>query len=287
LGAKLKRERNPEFEMHKEDVRQQWRERGFAILPHLLDIAQVTHLHSICEAALEKWRTLNQGVSLSAANMMHLTSVEYFKDDPRELLALLEIISDERVLTVLELLTDDPPLFNNTQYLFNPKLGVRAGEWHRDAQFGAPDEATERIRMAKLIAVHLQIALLPDDSVEYVSESQSRLDTLEERQIRRGLNGKEKTSSEMPGAVRILLNRGDGLVFNGWGIHRGHLYDSKKPRSVLDITYGSGRVDWYTPPPTCFSSTAWVSGLKPHALLFYERFINAYSHKWEKGEYDY
>lgn len=275
--------------MCQKDIKNQWHEKGYFVLPRLFDLAHVTQLRSICDDILEQWRTSNRLAASSTVNIMHhLTRIEYFKHAPTRLLALLEVISDERIISLLEQLTNRPLLFNNTQYLFNPMLGGRRlGEWHRDVQFGVLDEENEQVRMAKIIAIHLHLALLPDDSLEYVPGSQNRSDTLEEQQIRRGLHGKENTSPEMAGAVRISLNHGDVLVFNSWGLHRGRLYDPEKRRSVLDITYGSDQADWYTPPPTCFSSPAWVSGLKPQALLFFERFINVYGQRWEKGEYNY
>jgi hypothetical protein len=226
-------------------------------------------------------------------NMAYLTEPRYFTHSLPEgapaLTTLLERIADERILKRLRHFYDCELLFHNTQYFFEPATHSHAGAWHRDGQFGAPNqEITDEIeqrRYAETIVVHVHIALLADDHFEIVPGSHARWDTPEELAIRRGRAGRQKNESEMPGAVRVRLAAGDACFFSAWSIQRGN-YFAHVPRRTFDVIYGTP-AEWATPPPTCFLNPEVLEHLSPAARHFFTRFITAHHERWGRGEFDY
>ena len=59
----------------------------------------------------------------------------------------------------------------------------------------------------------MQIALVANDDFELVRGSHARYDSAEEYAVRLADGGAHSTD-EMPGAVRIVLEPGDGVLFN-------------------------------------------------------------------------
>jgi hypothetical protein len=273
--------------MNNHSFNEQWRRDGYLVVRQLFDAAAVAELRAICDDVLCRW--LNEAADAERAanstNMAYLTEPRYFTEKPPCLSALLEAIAHRRILATLDELSDRELLFHNTQYFFNPASRSRAGDWHRDQQFGAPDEATEKSRMRRTIGLHLHLAFLPDDNLEIVPGSHARWDTREEWAIRHGIDGRKKNEAALPGAERILLEAGDGCFFSAWAIHRGS-YLADRPRRTFDIIYGTP-ADWHTPPPTCFLAPSVLDNLSPPARHFFERFIAAYKDKWRTGQFDY
>ena len=266
-----------------------WNERGYVVVPGLFGPALVGRLRRICDRVLAQWvaESPKPSEAANSTNMAYLTEPRYFPARRGELTALLEAVADERVLDTLRLLLGAEPLFHNTQYFFDPADETRDGDWHRDQQFGAPDDETEKSRMREHAGVHLHVAFLPDDNLEYVPGSHARWDTAAELAIRRGASGAKRNSPEMSGAERIALGSGDGVFFSAWGIHRGR-YVAGRPRRTFDAIYGtaSPHPAWFTPPPTCFLSEGALDGLSEGARAFYERFADHYRRRWLSGEYD-
>ena len=272
--------------MNHETIKNQWNDRGYVVIPQLLGAARVEELRELCDSILEKWiqESPFPKKAANSTNMAYLTEPRYFSQHPEQLNILLSAIADENIFAVLDCIFDGKPLFHNTQYFFNPASYTRGGDWHRDQQFGAPDEETEKLRMQNTVGIHVHIAFLPDDNLEYVPGSQVRWDTPEELEIRKNLNGKKKNSPEIPNATRIHLDTGGAVFFSAWGIHRGN-YIADLPRRTFDAIYGTSP-DWYTPPPTCFLQPGVLYNLTPLAQTFFGRFIDTYKDKWLKGEYN-
>jgi hypothetical protein len=220
--------------------------------------------------------------------MAYLTEPRYFRPTPEHLTTLLNSIADGKILSIVSEIIGEEPLFHNTQYFFDPANETRGGDWHRDQQFGARDEEEERQRMSRTVGIHVHIALLPDDNLEFVPGSHARWDTDEELAIRKGKEGRAKNSAEMPNAHRIHLASGDAAIFSAWGIHRGN-YIAGVPRRTLDFIYGGApdwSVHWATPPPSCFLDERLLDDLTPPARRFFERFIETYREKWLSGDYE-
>jgi len=272
--------------MNKEQVKHRWDRNGYFVVPRLFDLSSVKELRKICNRVLGQW--LNESrdprASSDLINMAYLTEPRYFEDHPAQLTTLLEAVADEKILSLLEAVFDAELLFHNTQYFFDPRGQSRAGAWHRDQQFVAEDDATEELIRRTTVGVHVHVAFLPDDNLEIVPGSHTRRDTPEELRIRRGLNGRETSADDMPGAVRISLGAGDACFFSAWSIHRGR-YLAEHPRRTFDIIYGTSN-QWAVPPPTCFLRPDVLRGVSEPARRFFRRFIDAYKPAWEKGEYD-
>lgn len=265
-------------------IRERWRANGFVVIPQLFDAARVRELRTICDDVLAQWMDYSAAEfdAANSTNMAYLTEPQYFIEHPARLHSLLETVTDEKILATLAELMDGEPLFHNTQYFFNPATETRAGDWHRDQQFDAPDEATERARMLSHVGIHVHIAFAPDDHLEFVPGTHARWDTPEERRIRKNLDGCKANSDEMPGAERLRLEAGDAAFFSAWGIHRGR-YDAAKLRRTFDIIYGSvNPCDWYTPPPTCFLQPVILEHLSARSQRFFQRFIDAYQERWSE-----
>ncbi len=272
--------------MNLSTIKERWDEEGFVIVRGLFDSARVHELRRICDRILEEWieESPHPEEAANYTNMAFLTEPRYFERHRDELEILLEAITEARVLRVLKGITGPRPLFHNTQYFFEPASQTKCGDWHRDQQFDAPDEETERARMRELTGVHVHIPFLPDDNLEIVAGSHARWDTTEELGIRRGLDGAKKNSDHMPGARRICLEAGDAVFFSAWAIHRGN-YIAGTPRRTLVLIYGTGP-GWTTPPPTGFLEKGIPEGLSRRAQTIFRRFIETYEEKWLRGEYD-
>ncbi|HEV2802404.1 MAG TPA: phytanoyl-CoA dioxygenase family protein [Pyrinomonadaceae bacterium] len=266
-------------------IRESWEAQGFVVVPRLFDAARVHALRTVCDDVLTEWLNNSPAPDEAAnyTNMAFLTEPHYFADNPARLRLLLETITDEKILSIVREILGGEPLFHNTQYFFNPATDTRAGDWHRDQQFDAPDEETERARMSGHAGVHIHIALVPDDKLEFVPGTHRRSDTPEEQRIRKGLDGRAKNSDAMPGAHRLSLAAGDAVFFSAWAIHRGH-YVAHTLRRTFDIIYGDKVCDWSIPPPTCFLQPGLLDSLNEPARRFFQRFVDAYRDRWARGE---
>jgi ectoine hydroxylase-related dioxygenase (phytanoyl-CoA dioxygenase family) len=267
-------------------IKAAWTEDGFVVVPQLFDATRVGELRSVCDDVMAQWIENSPAAhdAANSTNMAYLTEPRYFTKHPERLRLLLDTITDEKIFTVLAEILEGEPLFHNTQYFFNPATRTRAGDWHRDQQFDAPDEATERARMFSHAGVHVHIAFVPDDNLEFVPGTHARWDTPEERAIRTGLDGRRVNSDAMPGARRLALEAGDAVFFSAWGIHRGR-YDARTLRRTFDIIYaGDNPCDWHTPPPTCFLQPGLLDELDARPRRFFQRFVAAYRDRWARGE---
>jgi hypothetical protein len=261
------------------DIADNWRAHGFAIIPGFLAEEETEQLRRICDHVLDQ--AIEENPHLAAArNIAYLTERRYFRSREDDLLKLLEFIADDRIVSLLSHIAGEMPLFHNTQYFYNPTQS-HDGEWHRDTQFLAPDEALERQRMKQHTGVHLRVAFLPGRQLEYVPGSEQRWDTPEELRIRKG---DHPTNADMPGRTTIELAPGDACLFHAWGIHRG-TYRADIPRHTLDIIYGWGGVcDYAPPPPMCFTDAELLARLSPGAREFFDHFIRSYEADWKQAD---
>ncbi|CBN55697.1 MULTISPECIES: phytanoyl-CoA dioxygenase family protein [Kamptonema] len=266
--------------MNPTTIKAQWDEYGYVIIPQLLDVIQIDELKKICDRIWEQWvrESLAPEEAANFTNMAFLTEERYFINYHSQLQFLLNTIANPQIVNLLYQISGRELLFYNTQYFFNPASYTRSGDWHRDQQFDAPDEETEKARMQNTIGIHLHISFLRDNNLEYVPGSHKRWDFPEELEIRKGLNGMEKNFADMPNAQSINLQPGDGVFFDAWGIHRGN-YIASIPRRTFDIIYGTPP-DWCVPSPTCFLQQNTLEGLSETTRAFFYKFIETYKDKW-------
>lgn len=259
---------------------------GFVVVRRLFGAAEAAELREVCDEIFAQWLAESRDPAAAAdnTNMAYLTEPRFLEGRPRRRRTLLEAVADERPLGVVRQLFGRELPFLNTQYFFEPATRSRGGDWHRDQQFDAPDEATERERMRAVVGVHAHLALVADDHLEYVPGSHARWDTPAELKIRRGLGGAAKNSDAMPGARRVHLDAGDAVFFSPWGIHRGR-YAAGRPRRTFDVIYSTPG-DWFTPPPTCFLRPGALEDLTPAARAFFARFVETYRERWQRGEHE-
>ncbi|HVO95620.1 MAG TPA: phytanoyl-CoA dioxygenase family protein [Terriglobales bacterium] len=261
--------------MRAQDVAENWRAHGVAVIPGFLTAEEIDHLRRLCDHVLEQ--AIQENPRRAAArNIAYLTEKRYFQSRVDDLLKLLEFIADDRIVSILSHIAGEMPLFHNTQYFHNPTQS-HDGEWHRDTQFLAPEETLERRRIKQYTGIHFRVAFRPDCQLEYVPGSEQRWDKPEELSIRKG---DHPARPDMPGRTTIELAPGDACLFHAWGIHRG-TYRTDIPRRTLDIIYGWGGVcDYAPPPPMCFNDLELLARLSPSARRLFEHFIRSYQTYW-------
>ena len=267
-------------------LREAYERDGFVVVRRIFDEEKVAALREVCDEIFEQWvaESRDPGAARDYTNMAFLTEPRFLEGRPRRRTVLLSAVADENMLNVVSEISGREPLFFNTQYFFEPATETRQGDWHRDQQFDAADDETERERMRAVVSVHMHLALAPDDHLEFVPGSHARWDTPAELAVRRGTGGAAKNSDAMPGARRVRLDAGDAVFFSPWGIHRGR-YVAGTPRRTFDVIY-STPPDWLTPPPTCFLRPGALDLLTPRARDFYTRFVETYRERWQRGEHE-
>jgi hypothetical protein len=250
-----------------------WERDGYFILRSFATPDECTRLRAACDVVLARMLAEREA-GRDATNIAFLTQRRFFAADLAPLALLLHWIASRRIRDSLEPLGEGPLLFFNTQYFHEQGSRTWDGPWHRDTQFESKDADEERARMHGSTAVHFRIACEPDERLELVPGSHRRWDSPEELAIRRG---DAPTSSDMPGRVRIALDRGDACVFHAWMIHRG-TYGPQPVRRTFDVLYTLG-------PPTLFGQPAPAAAfrdpevrtrLEPEALEFYDAFLAAF-----------
>ncbi len=242
---------------------------GYAIIPGFMGTTQIARYRAICDRILAQWRAEHpEAAGQRTTNMAYLTDPRYFAEYEEELVALLKLIADPRVVDLLHAVGFETPLFHNTQYFMESDELAWPGMWHRDTQFMAPNPDTERERMEGSHSVHFRIAFIEDAALDYVPRSERRWDEPAELAIRLHEDDNVRRESAMPGAVAVPLKAGDAALFHAWGIHRGRYAPLPVGRS-LDIIYADRRVAWA--PPSAMDHigprVAWRLG--PEARRFF------------------
>ncbi len=273
------------------ELQQQWQTEGYVIIRGLFDAARTAQLRAICDRILEEWRVTNPetgkpGGTPDATVMRHLNHQAYFADQPAELPILMDAVADAKVLETMRAIFGEEPLFRCTSYFFNPQITSLDGNWHRDSQFGTPDDTAEQAVLAKAAAagnsVQMQIALVPSDDIEVVPGSHARWDTPEEYAIRKADGGANNRANSMPGALGVALAPGDAVLFNPMGLHRGR-YHANRLRRTLMLTYTKTTApyaDYFSKQPW-FLTPGYLDALSPAARPFFERFVNTYQANWQ------
>ena len=275
----------------REELCNQWRTLGYVFVPQLISAERAAHLRGICDDILAQWRandpqTGQPGDKPDATVMRHLNHPDYFKAHPEGLSEILEMAADPRALEVVETILGEPPLFRCTSLFFNPSGIDLDGNWHRDSQFSARDDAAEQHMLTAAgddgSGMQFQIALMPSEDIELVPGSHLRWDTPEEYAIRKAEQGKNNRSNEMPGAMRVHQEAGDAILFNPMALHRGR-YRASIPRRTLMLTYTKTSEPWFDffSNQPWFSEPDYLAQLPPAARAFYEPFVAAYEAKWK------
>lgn len=243
-----------------------------------MDTVSVRRYRAVCDHVLAQWRLRHPATQTT--NIAWLTEPAYWHDDPSGLRALLEFVASDRVAGLLETLGGAPPLFNNTQYFFEPVARNWDGAWHRDCQFLVSPSADEASLRARFRGVHFRVAFCDDDNLHYVPGSHLRDDTPAEREVRDSGNAGELADGRI-----IALRAGDAAVFDAWGIHRGR-YRAGVARRTFDVVlqWGPPQME-VPPPPTCFTDAELYAGLSVSARRFYSRFVEAYRNCWAHGRH--
>ena len=274
------------------DLHQQWVNEGCVIVRGMFDPARTAQLRAICDRILEQWRVNNPetdkpGGGPEATVMRHLNHRGYFNEAQNaELTLLMDAVADDNVISTMRAIFNEEPLFRCTSYFFNPLEGGKDGNWHRDSQFGTPDDTAEQAVLAKAAeegnSVQMQIALVPSEDIEVVPGSHLRWDTPEEYAIRKADGGANNRSNAMPGAMRVALAPGDAVLFNPMAIHRGR-YHANRLRRTLMLTYTKSSepyADYFSKQPW-FLTPGYLDTLSPHARPFFDRFVDMYQTHWQ------
>jgi ectoine hydroxylase-related dioxygenase (phytanoyl-CoA dioxygenase family) len=272
------------------EMQRSWDQDGYVVVRSVLDPRQVARLLEIAERVIAgaRVREVVSGHAMheDGRNLFHPNHPDYHLGRREDLRDLLAIGASERVLAVPRALFGPETEFRCFSYWFNPQRTSSDGHWHRDLQFTHPDVAEERKEFERTQTLgrewggQFQIALIPSDDSEIVPGSHRRWDTPEEFAIRRDTNA--WCSNAMPGARRIALQPGDGLIFDAKALHRGR-YHIDRPRRTFMVTAvhpRAAREDVFTRQPW-FVEPGYLDGLDAHATAFYRRFIARFQPSWE------
>jgi hypothetical protein len=272
-----------------------WAHDGYVVVRNLLPERETTTIRGICEDVLAQWRKADpagrETPTPDSSSLRHLNHPGYFLNDHRRLAVLLDLIADERILTVVRQLFGEEPLFRCTSLFMNPQLTSTDGQWHRDSQFLVKTVDEEKRLWDQrhgFRGVQLQIALVPSSDIEYVPGSNQRWDSAEEFAIRRadmvGAFGRDAASNHMPNAYRAHLQAGDAAAFDAYGLHRGR-YHVDKLRRTLMLTYTTASqpyFDHFSDQPW-FLEPGYLDGTKPETRRFLQSYIEAYRSFWQEN----
>lgn len=237
---------------------------GFVRVAGFMPAGAIPPCRAICDRVLDLWRQEHrEAKGQKVTNIAYLTEARYFAGREDDLVALLELVADPRILDLLRAIGFTAPRFHNTQYFMESDGPAWDGNWHRDTQFMAPDAEVERRRLtAGGQSVHFRIAFVDDGALDYVPGSERRWDSAAELAVRRTEAETVRRGADMPGAVALPLGAGDALLFHAWGIHRGR-YAPQPVRRTLDIIYTDRRMDWS--PPAAAIDPETIARLRPEA----------------------
>lgn len=267
----------------------QWNEQGFISVKALLNKEEVSQLLKICNRIKQEYEKANncgQGTASENHCMRHLNHPDYYSNFKSEYETFMNTICHEKILNIANSILNQKTMFRTTSYFFEPKTGMKDGNWHRDSQFIYKDEAREKeeiFKVAKMPSsgIQLQIALEPSQDIEYVPFSHKRWDTIEEYNIRLKDNQVNNRSNFMPNAIRFNQEPGDMIAFDPNGLHRGR-YHSDKIRRTLMLTYSSKpNFDYFTDQPW-FLTDQNFKNLPQKTQAFFEPFIETFRPKWEE-----
>lgn len=264
----------------------QWHEQGYISVKNLLNKNEVKQLLDICNRIKKQFDENNQSASGETFCMRHLNHPDYYINHKNEYEIFMNTICHEKILNIVNQILNQKSMFRTTSYFFEPKSGIKDGNWHRDTQFIYKDEAREKVEVLKAASqpaqgIQLQIALEPSDDIEYVPYSHKRWDTTEEYQIRLKDNQINNRSNAMPNAVRFHQEPGDMVAFDSNGLHRGR-YHSDKIRRTLMLTYSSKPYfDYFTDQPW-FLTDQNFKNLPLRTQEYFHPFIETFRPKWEE-----
>ena len=130
-------------------LKREFDEQGFVIISKLFDLERVERLQKICHRILSQWRDeyLQSHHKFNKKNCSRLTELQYFYKHPIEFSYIFNTIADERILSILNSICQRQLLFEGAVYFFAPEERSWRGDWHRDGQIIAPDDATEKSRI--------------------------------------------------------------------------------------------------------------------------------------------
>jgi ectoine hydroxylase-related dioxygenase (phytanoyl-CoA dioxygenase family) len=272
------------------ELRTAWENEGYLVVRRIFDKQHTARLCTICDSILTQWRQANPetgqpGGKPDATVMRHLNHGGYFQTHPEWKEAIMAAIAHPQVLDVARTILGEEPLFRCTSLFFDPLEGSKDGNWHRDSQFGTPDDGKEQAILAQLSSagdsIQMQIALAPSDDVEYVPGSHLRWDSPAEYAIRKADGGHHNRSNQMPGALSLALEPGDAALFNPYGLHRGR-YHTGRLRRTLMLTYTKSSApcaDYFSNQPW-FLEPGYLDGLHPQTSAFFAPFVAQYQAFW-------
>lgn len=276
-------------ELFNTDPGEGYRRDGYAVVRGVFDGERVARLLPICNRVLAQWRQRplsdNPPVDPKANYLRHLNNPGYHRGRPEELAAVLDAAAAPAVLEAVDRALGEPHLFTSTSLYFNPAGEPLDGFWHKDAIGPEADDPRDRVTGSGLQA---QIALVPSEDLEVVPGSHLRGFTDAERRICVDDGGANRRSNDMPGAVRIALRPGDGVLFNQIVIHRGR-YHRAPPRRTFMVSFRKRRVtaatlerrglDQYSDQPW-FLAPDYLRGAAPATRRYFADYTAFYAARW-------
>jgi ectoine hydroxylase-related dioxygenase (phytanoyl-CoA dioxygenase family) len=268
---------------------------GCLIIRKLIDPPWLARLHAAATTLVQ--RRLSGGVVAEVAkttgeppdpvNCFHCNHPDYWSDRNTGLVELLRTAVDPRIMALPRIALGADAMYRCMSIWFTPQVDIGQGAWHRDIQFYHKNNLAEEQNQFLLgrsdehHMVQVQIALTASDHVELVPGSHRQWDTPEQLAVRHGDQGARAKGPGMPGAVRVVQEPGDAVLFRNVMMHRGN-YDIKKPRLTLMLSYMAKHAcqDTYFTQQRWFLRPGYLDGLDDGTRKQYERFIAGHRYWW-------
>ena len=123
-------------------LREHWQTQAYIVVRRLIEPSEAAAMLDVCEDILGQWRAgigpeRNESTATRrAVSMRHLNHPDYFKERPEGFRMMMDLIADERLLSVVREIVDDEPQFFCTTLFFNPLENSHDGNWHRVRRVG-------------------------------------------------------------------------------------------------------------------------------------------------------
>ncbi|GAA6166620.1 phytanoyl-CoA dioxygenase family protein [Sessilibacter corallicola] len=204
--------------MNLDKIASDYRDNGFSLISGFCCEPGLDRIKSVARCFHCAWVQENRAFhDARAVNSAYLTSDKYLTDSER--LVLFELIASKKLNKLVDALPFEVPAFMGTQLFFNPVNKRQRNYWHRDPQYHlSVDEQKQALAGPEVI--HFRLALEDEPGIEVVPGSHKQWDTPEQLDIRLEQKGR-KHSDDIPEGKKIVLKKGDLLVFSANMIHRG------------------------------------------------------------------
>ncbi|PHR69083.1 MAG: phytanoyl-CoA dioxygenase [Arcobacter sp.] len=220
-------------------AKKEYDDKGYVILRNFFSNDEVLTISNCVNRIYKSWLNKNKKEIFAnqLVNMHSLSKKEYFENNSQERLDFFNVISNEKIVDLLESMFGSEIYFHNTQVFFNPLNKKRLPYWHRDMQYSSITDDIQKEQQNKMLSLHIRIPLEKEKGLELIPGTHKRWDNELEKNVRLELHG-HLNNEKLPNAKLIEINTGDIVIFSSQMLHRGN-YELNTSRKAFDICLGN------------------------------------------------